>query len=103
MSNATHVDQAIDALLAVDEDASDPRPRRVVVEHVLTTGYAEVLDLEAERLRLLRQLEGAPALEDPMAADEVADYRAALATVDGRLGGLRKRLAEVNRRFGAPV
>jgi hypothetical protein len=102
MSNASHVDQAIDALLTEDEDASGPRPRRVVVEHVLTTGYAEVLDLEAERLRLLRQLEGAPASEDPT-ADEVADYRAALATVDGRLGALRKRLAEVNRRFGAPV
>jgi hypothetical protein len=63
-----------------------------VVEAVLTEGYATALELEAERSRLLKQLErDAP-------PREAQQLRAVMAAVGRKLARLRRRLDEANRR-----
>jgi hypothetical protein len=101
MSYTARVDDAIDALLSAGEDRSDPPPRRLIVEELLTVGYAEVLDLEAERLRVAQRLTVVLEAHDTVPDSEVADLRARLTRVSERLKTLRTRLGEVNRRFGA--
>jgi hypothetical protein len=97
----TQVDRAIDALLADDIASSEPPPRRAVVEHLLTAGYAEILDLEAERLRVVRRLSSVAEGAASPGSVEVAALHGELARVTERVRDLRDRLAEVNRRFGA--
>jgi hypothetical protein len=97
------LDQALDALLAWGEPGGSPdeAPGRAIVDYVLTAGYAQALELEAERMRvridLDRILPGGGVLDSEI---EIAKLRADLGRVDGRLGELRDRLAEVNQRFG---
>jgi hypothetical protein len=95
-------DLTLDGLLAMGEnDTPTQRPQRVVLEHVLMVGYAEALELEAERLRVARTLDRAlEDLRDPMIGAEVARLRADLGRMTERLVELRNRLAEANRRFG---
>ena len=76
--------------------AAAPRPELEDVERTLTDGYAHALSLEAERLRLQRQLEQR-AVELPNApADGVAEVTGlarGLAATDGELTELRAALA----------
>jgi len=73
-----------------DGHADDP-PERLLeqVEHTLTDGYATALALEAERLRLQRELD----------ADSTrADLRIRLAANERELQDLRARLAGLQER-----
>jgi hypothetical protein len=96
-------DQALDALLAWGEPGGPPdeTPARAIVDYVLTAGYAQALELEAERMRVTididRILAGGGVIDSEI---EVAKLRADLGRVSGRLGELRDRLAEANQRFG---
>jgi hypothetical protein len=96
-------DQALDALLTWGEPSgsSDEAPGRAIVDYVLTAGYAQALELEAERMRVTIDLD--LTLADGAVVDsevDIAKLRADLGRVSGRLGELRDRLAEVNERFG---
>jgi hypothetical protein len=94
------LDRAITAL--IDGMArDDPAPAWEVVEHVLTAGYAEVLDLEAERVQLQHRL-GA-AMGDDTAPEAVAAITEAIRDLELRVATLRSRLAEVDRRHRAPL
>jgi len=76
--------------------------RRADIEELLTAGYAEALELEAERLRIAECLEEAIArIEEPRGIREIALRRAELGIVTERLAALRDRLEEAGRRFGA--
>jgi len=84
-------------------EGTQPLPR-AAVEEVLTAGYADALELEAERLRIAERLEEAIAsIEEPRGVREIALRRAELGIVTERLAVLRDRLAEANRRFGSAV
>jgi hypothetical protein len=85
------VDRALDALIAVCETGA--LPDRESVEHVLTSGYAEALDLEAERLSIVRRLERGRAGDAPV---DVVALRADLHAITSRLRVLRRRLAAVD-------
>jgi hypothetical protein len=101
MPNHNAFDRALDALLAMaDRDSRTQLPRRAIVEHVLTAGYAETLELEAERLRLTRILERALAPSETAVGAEIAALSADLGRVTERLVELRDRLAAANQRFG---
>jgi hypothetical protein len=96
-------DKALDALLAWGEvgESPDEAPGRAIVDYVLTAGYAQALELEAERMRVTIDLDRI--LADGAVVDsevDIAKLRADLGRVSGRLGELRDRLAEVNQRFG---
>jgi hypothetical protein len=96
-------DQALDALLAWGEQGGSPdeTPGRAIVDHVLTAGYAQALELEADRMRITSSLDRILAEGGVLDADmEIANLRSDLGRVSGRLGELRDRLAEVNQRFG---
>jgi hypothetical protein len=89
------VDQALDELLA---EAEGPRPSRAFIERLLTAGYAEALELEAQRVRIADRIEKLlPSLspEDP----RVTELSAQLSAVSARLRTLRRRLATVRVRF----
>jgi hypothetical protein len=77
--------------------AAAPRPQLEQVERTLTDGYAHALRLEAERLRLQRQLEQrAVDLPDAPAADRIAEITGlarGVAEADGELTELRQALA----------
>jgi hypothetical protein len=92
---ASSLDRALAALLE-GTAPTDPSPAWAVVEHVLTAGYAEVLDLEAERVQLEHQLR----LATP---DEVATITDAMDALELRVAALRSRLVEVDRRHRAPL
>jgi non-ribosomal peptide synthetase component F len=74
-----------------------PQPRLEEVERTLTDGYAHALQLEAEHLRLQRQLgQRAAELPDAPAADRVAEITGlarGVAEADGELNELRAALA----------
>jgi hypothetical protein len=97
------LDQALDALLAWGEPSgsSDEAPRRAIVDYVLTAGYAQALELEAEQMRVTidldRILAGGGVLDSDI---ELAKLRADLGRVSGRLDELRDRLAQVKHRVG---
>ena len=86
------IDQAIDALLAACDAGA--MPDRETVEHVLTSGYAEALDLEAERLHLMRRIQR----DEPIPAADMRRLRSDLALVTDRLRALRRRLSAVDER-----
>jgi hypothetical protein len=94
------LDSAIAAL--IDGMArDDPAPAWEVVEHVLTAGYAEVLDLEAERVQLQNRLTAA--LDDEGAPEAVGAITNAMGDLEMRVVALRSKLAEVDRRHRAPL
>jgi hypothetical protein len=101
MPDHSAFDRALDALLAMaDRDSRAELPRRAIVEHLLTTGYAEMLELEAERLRLTRILERAIAPPETAGGADVAALSTDLSRVTDRLVELRDRLAAANQQFG---
>jgi hypothetical protein len=94
------LDRAIAALID-GMPPDDPSPAWEVVEHVLTAGYAKVLDLEAERVQLQRRL-GA-VMDDHGTPEAVAAITDAMGDLELRVAALRSRLAEVDRRYRAPL
>jgi hypothetical protein len=98
------VDRAIAALLDDDASLHDPVPPWEVIEHVLTAGYAEVLELEAERVHLQHKLRGAMTDDsEPRAPEEVGAITDVLGELELRVARLRSRLAELDARYRAPL
>jgi hypothetical protein len=85
----------IDALL---EDGMSPAEPQVVlrIERTLTDGYASALALEAERLRIERQIEGVTVAinsgDSQSRANELSLLSRRRAKLDGELAYLRDRL-----------
>src|SRR3954447_6261353 len=75
--------------------AAAPAPRLEEVERTLTDGYAHALRLEAERLRLQRELERSALVlgDDSGGADEGAGRARGVATTGGELADPRAALA----------
>jgi hypothetical protein len=96
--SGSSLDRAIAALLR-DDRAGDPVPDRETIDHVLTAGYAEALNLEAERLnaerRLLRLARSTGAADQ----EQAQQLRASIREIDERLPALRSGLAEIDVRF----
>jgi hypothetical protein len=100
---AWSLERALAALLDGTAPA-DPSPAWEVVEHVLTAGYAEVLDLEAERVQLQHRLQLAMGDDGESGAPaEVATITDAIRDLQLRVAALRSRLVEVDRRHRAPL
>jgi hypothetical protein len=86
----------IRALLATP-DRGEATPPVAHLEHVLTAGYAHALALEAEQLRLERQL-GAAArrlADDGRARDEVTALADRISSAEGDLSHLRGLLEDL--------
>jgi hypothetical protein len=85
-----------------------PAPPLDKVERTLADGYACALGIEAQRIRLQRELEGsaAGAANDRLPRmDEVAGLARGIARADAELGELRAalvELAQTARRLRAP-
>jgi hypothetical protein len=76
-----------------------PAPRLEHVERTLADGYACALGIEAQRIRLQRELEGrAVGLSGRTGpkVDEVAGLARGIATADEELGELRAALVELS-------
>jgi hypothetical protein len=67
------------------------------VEPLVTDGYAHVLTLEAERLRMMRELVELAA--SPQTADQAASLTSELDGIGVELSSLRTTLNAVRRRF----
>ena len=67
------------------------------VEPLMTDGYAHVLTLEAERLRVMREL--VDLAGDPQTADQAASLTSDLDGIGTELSSLRASLHAVRRRF----
>lgn len=67
------------------------------VEPLMTDGYARVLALEAERLRVMRELVGLAG--NPQTADQAASLTSELDGIGSELSSLRTSLSAVRRRF----
>ena len=67
------------------------------IEPLMTDGYARVLALEAERLRVMRELVGLAG--DPGTADRAASLTSELDGIATELTSLRSDLLAVRRRF----
>jgi hypothetical protein len=78
-------------------EESCPPPCWIQVEPLVTDGYALVLALEAERLRVMRELVDLPA--KPQTADRAAALTRELDDICAELAGLRERVGAVRRRF----
>ena len=81
MEKGQSLDRALQALFATQTVNTTRRPD---IEALLTDGYARVLELEAERRRLMAESDRADAVDD----------------ITRQLVSLRDRLDEANRRFG---
>jgi hypothetical protein len=85
----------IDALLATGSTPAE-------IERILTDGYAKVLALEGERLRIEQQMEGVAAALDPddpaRRATELSLLARRRSTIDGDVEHLRERLAALRLR-----
>lgn len=77
-------------LLAAPRDG-DGAPGRERLEHTLTSGYARVLALEAERERIERRADGA----DPRSRERLASASADLSSLRELLEPLRDRAREL--------
>jgi hypothetical protein len=80
----------------LDAPAGSEPPQRAVVENMLTTGYAHVLVLEGERLRVERRLRETlrtGSLGGPLWADELGELTRQLENADQELARLRGLLA----------
>lgn len=94
------LDGELEAVLASSPGAPEA-PSLADVEALLTRGYAEALELEVERLRVVQEIESL--LSDPGAPQvprEIAELRSKLAALANRLRSLRERLAETGRVYG---
>jgi hypothetical protein len=76
---------------------AEPTPAWADVEPLMTDGYARVLTLEAERLRVMRELVGLAA--SPKTADVAASLTSELDGIGTELSSLRASLNAVRRRF----
>lgn len=76
----------------IDRLESGPPPR-AEIERVLTDGYAEALELEADCLLFMRRLAEA-------ADQDVASLSRQLESCSARLAALRARLDRASRRLG---
>jgi hypothetical protein len=83
----------------LDPRSPDPsQPLLTEMEHTLTDGYARALQLEAERLRLERQIgELARRIEGPDEAGQLRMLAQRLRNADEDLAGLRDLLSELQR------
>ena len=84
----------------VHEPASDPSNGLVaLMEHTLTDGYAHALALEAEGMRVKRELDAAVIRVGQGArADELGALADRIAKIQGDLSRLRKDLDALRRR-----
>jgi hypothetical protein len=91
------LNEALDALLRAP--VGDPLTQRDAVEAVLTAGYAQVLDLEAERFQLARELRSASLVSARgTGSPRVRHLRATVSAINESIAALRDRLDEANRR-----
>jgi hypothetical protein len=82
----------------LDGRAADPGGVLTDVEHTLTDGYAAMLELEGERLRIERRMsELARTVERPEEAGELRRLAAQLVGTEAKLDELRTLLAELRR------
>jgi hypothetical protein len=94
------LNEALDALLAAP--AGDPRTERAEVEAILTAGYAQALELEAERLQLAEELRRASLASCAKTVSPcVTRLRATVLAMSERIAALRDRLDEANHRHRA--
>jgi aminoglycoside phosphotransferase (APT) family kinase protein len=89
--------------LLLEQDAANPSvPILTELENTLTDGYAVALELEGERLRLVRQIgDLAHSVQGPEQADELRAFAQRLHEIDRELAGLREVLQELQRRVGS--
>jgi hypothetical protein len=94
--------QEILALLSAPE-RGEARPSVSHLDYVLTSGYAHALSLEAEHLRLERQLEAALRRlgADEDATEEVAALALRISAAEGDLTHLRSLLQALSGRARA--
>jgi hypothetical protein len=87
----------------LDQRGVDPsKPLLTVMENTLTDGYARALQLEAERLRLEREIhELAHGLEGPEQTDRLRELAQRRRDVDEELASLRGLLAPLQERVDA--
>ena len=96
------LDRAIAALLA-GMHSDEPPPDRETVDHVLTSGYAEALDLEAERINTERTLLRLRRSTKDAEREQVTLLEQRLRQIGERLPTLRADLAEIDDRFRAGI
>jgi hypothetical protein len=100
---AGEVDQALDALLAATPGGG-PDLAPAEIERLLTEGYAQALELEVERHRLVSEIDHLlDERDNPVTASEIAVRRADLEALGASLRSLRSRLHEANRRYRSRV
>jgi hypothetical protein len=87
----------------LEQPASAPDLSLARLEDTLTEGYARALALEAERLRIEREIGalGADVNRGERPGDEIATLAARLSHASGRLEGLRALLASLRQRLDA--
>ena len=93
---ASEATRALAARLTKLEESCPPA-RWIEVEPLVTDGYALVLGLEAERLRVMRELVELAAR--PQTADRAAALTRELDDIGTELARLRERVGAVRRRF----
>jgi hypothetical protein len=95
--------EQIDAVLAQTSPTVDPDVERI--ERTLTDGYAQALQLEAERWRLERKIGEIARLiaggDSAGRAEELSGLSQRLAAANGDLGALRSRLADLRQHADA--
>src|ERR1700752_470570 len=89
--------------LLLEQAPADPAvPILTELENTLTDGYAVALELEGERLRLVRQIgDLAHSVKGPKQADELRAGAERLHEIDREFAGLREVLQELQRRVGS--
>jgi len=87
----------------LEEPPSAPEQSLARLEDTLTEGYARALALEAERLRLERQIGalGADVRDGADSREEIATLAARLSHASGRLARLRTLLVPLRERTNA--
>ena len=79
----------------LDLPAGAELPPRASVEDTLTSGYAYVLGLERDRLRIERELRAAVRSSDRPDQNELAELSSRLAHADQELAAVRAMLASL--------
>ena len=79
----------------LDLPAGSELPPRASVEDTLTSGYAYVLGLERDRLRIERELRALVRSAERPDGDELADLSGRLAHADQELAAVRAMLASL--------
>ena len=79
----------------LDLPAGAELPPRASVEDTLTSGYAYVLGLERDRLRIERELRALVRSSDRPGKNELADLSGRLAHADQELAAVRAMLASL--------